>query len=183
MLTLDRMYVNGEYIEPQGKEIQQLINPATQEVIGQVVLGNEDDARLAIAAGCTVVIKPSELSALQTERITEAFHHAGLQKGVINVVNGYGHTVGAEFTRNPDVALISFTGSTCVGKEILKGAAETLKRVTLELGGKSPNIILDDVDYTKVIPVAVAQGFMNNGQACVAGTRLLVPEHRLQEVK
>ncbi|MCU6798169.1 aldehyde dehydrogenase family protein [Paenibacillus sp. WQ 127069] len=137
----------------------------------------------AIAAGCPVVIKPSELSAIQTQMITECFHKANIPAGVINVVNGLGQTVGAEMTRNPDIAMISFTGSTLVGKEIRRGAVDTMKRVTLELGGKSPNIILDDADFSTAIPTAIKQCFTNNGQACVAGTRLLVPKHRLEEVK
>jgi aldehyde dehydrogenase (NAD+) len=137
----------------------------------------------AIAAGCTAVIKPSEMSALQTQVLTECLHEAGLPKGVFNIVNGRGDVVGAEITRHPDIAKISFTGSTLVGKTIARGAVDTLKRVTLELGGKSPNIILDDADLTTAIPMAVAAGYMNSGQACIAGTRLLVPENRLGEVK
>lgn len=137
----------------------------------------------AIAAGCTAVIKPSEMSALQTQLLLECFHEAGLPAGVYNVVNGYGHVVGAEITRNPGIAKISFTGSTVVGKTIAKGAVDTMKRVTLELGGKSPNIILDDADLQQAIPMAITAAFMNSGQACIAGTRLLVPESRLDEVK
>lgn len=136
----------------------------------------------AVAAGCTTVIKPSEMSAGQTQVITECFHEAGLPKGVINIVNGLGTVVGAEITRNPDVAKISFTGSTVVGKAIAKGAVDTMKRVTLELGGKSPNIILDDADLQTAIPTAVFGAYMNNGQACIAPTRLLVPEEKLAEV-
>jgi aldehyde dehydrogenase (NAD+) len=102
---------------------------------------------------------------------------------VFNIVNGRGDTVGAEFTRHPDVAKISFTGSTAVGKTIARGAAETMKRVTLELGGKSPNILLDDADFEAAIPLALAAATMNSGQACLAGTRLLVPENRMDEVK
>ena len=136
----------------------------------------------AIAAGCTVVVKPSEMSALQTQLIAECFHEAGLPKGVCNIVNGLGNVVGAEITNHPDVAKISFTGSTIVGKAIAKGAVDTMKRVTLELGGKSPNLILDDADLNKVIPMAVFGAYMNSGQACIAPTRLLVPENRLEEV-
>ncbi|KMQ65300.1 aldehyde dehydrogenase [Chryseobacterium sp. FH2] len=136
----------------------------------------------AIAAGCTTVIKPSEMSAQQTQLIAECFHEAGLPKGVFNIVNGSGHIVGAEITRNPDIAKISFTGSTVVGKTIAKGAIDTMKRVTLELGGKSPNIILDDANLSEAIPMAVFGAYMNNGQACIAPTRLLVPETKLDEV-
>lgn len=136
----------------------------------------------AIAAGCTVVIKPSEMSSLQTQVLMEAFHDAGLPKGIINFVTGLGNIVGAELTTNPDIAKISFTGSTAVGKSIAKNAAETMKRLTLELGGKSPNIILDDADLDQAIPMAVYGAYMNSGQACIAPTRLLVPEEKLDEV-
>lgn len=137
----------------------------------------------AIAAGCTVVVKPSEMSAQQTQLISECFHEAGLPKGIFNIVNGLGDVVGAEISRNPNISKISFTGSTPVGKMIAKQAVDNLKRVTLELGGKSPNIILDDADLSKAIPMALAAAFMNNGQACVAGTRLLIPENKLEEIK
>ncbi len=135
----------------------------------------------AIAAGCTCVIKPSEMSAIQTQVLTECLHAAGLPPGVFNIVNGRGDVVGAELSANRDVAKISFTGSTAVGKAILRAGAETMKRVTLELGGKSPTVILDDADFEKAIPLAVAAGFQNNGQACIAGTRILIPEDRLAE--
>jgi len=137
----------------------------------------------AIAAGCTVVMKPSELSPLQTQVWLECLHEAGLPKGLCNVVIGRGDVVGAELVRNPDVAKISFTGSVAVGQTIMRDGAATMKRVTLELGGKSPNILLDDADLDKAIPTALAIAFMNSGQACVAGTRLLVPKARLDEVK
>ncbi|MFM0358145.1 aldehyde dehydrogenase family protein [Paraburkholderia nemoris] len=135
----------------------------------------------AIAAGCTAVIKPSEMSAIQTRIITEALHEAGLPAGVFNIVTGRGDTVGAEISAHPDVAKISFTGSTAVGKTILRTGAETLKRVTLELGGKSPVVILDDADFAEAVPLALQAGFMNSGQACIAGTRILVPQSRLAE--
>jgi len=137
----------------------------------------------AVAAGCTVVMKPSELSALQTRVWLECVDEAKLPKGLCNVVAGRGEVVGAELVRNPDVAKISFTGSAAVGRSIMRDGAATMKRVTLELGGKSPNILLDDADLKKAIPNAFIIGFMNNGQACVAGTRLLVPKSRLDEVK
>jgi len=137
----------------------------------------------AVAAGCTVVMKPSELSALQTRAWLECIHEAKLPKGLCNVVSGRGDIVGAELVRNPDVAKISFTGSAAVGRSIMRDGAATMKRVTLELGGKSPNILLDDADLKKAIPNAFIIGFLNNGQACVAGTRLLVPKSRFDEVK
>jgi aldehyde dehydrogenase (NAD+) len=137
----------------------------------------------AVAAGCTVVLKPSEMSSLQTRVMVEALHEADLPKGLLNVVTGLGNVVGAELTRNPDVAKISFTGSVAVGQSIMRDGAATMKRVTLELGGKSPTILLDDAVLDKAIPAALVLAFMNSGQACAAGTRLLVPKSRLDEVK
>jgi len=102
---------------------------------------------------------------------------------VFNVVTGLGTVVGAELVRNPDVAKISFTGSVAVGQQIMRDGAATMKRVTLELGGKSPTILLDDAALDKAIPSALILAFMNSGQACAAGTRLLVPKSRLDEVK
>jgi aldehyde dehydrogenase (NAD+) len=137
----------------------------------------------ALAAGCTVVIKPSEMSSLQTQVLLDAVNEAGLPNGIFNVVNGLGDTVGTELVRNPDVNKISFTGSAAVGEKIMRDGAVTMKRVTLELGGKSPNILLDDVDFGKAIPMALGAAFLNSGQACAAGTRLLVPSTRFDEVK
>ena len=136
----------------------------------------------AVAAGCTVVIKPSEMSSLQTRVLVEALHEAGLPNGLLNVVTGLGQVVGAELVRNPDVAKISFTGSVAVGESIMRDGAATMKRVTLELGGKSPTILLDDADLDRAIPVALVMAFLNSGQACAAGTRLLVPGQRLEDV-
>src|SRR5579863_10233611 len=137
----------------------------------------------AVAAGCTVVIKPSELSAIQTQVLVEALHGADLPKGLLNVVIGRGNIVGAELVRNPDVAKISFTGSVGVGKSIMRDGAETMKRITLELGGKSPTILLDDAVLDKAVPSALLMAFLNSGQACAAGTRLLVPKSRFDQVK
>ena len=136
----------------------------------------------AIAAGSTIVIKPSEMSAIQTQVLAECLHGAGLPKGVFNIVNGLGNVVGAELSRHPDIAKVTFTGSTAVGREILRGASDTFKRVTLELGGKGPNIILDDADLDVAIPAVLRMGFINSGQSCIAGTRVLVPNRRLDEV-
>jgi aldehyde dehydrogenase (NAD+) len=135
----------------------------------------------AMAAGCTAVIKPSEMSAIQTRIVTEALHEAGLPAGVFNIVTGRGEVVGATMSAHPDIAKISFTGSTVVGKTILRAGADTLKRITLELGGKSPFIVLDDANLDEAAPLALQAGFMNNGQACIAGTRILVSQQRLAE--
>jgi aldehyde dehydrogenase (NAD+) len=135
----------------------------------------------ALAAGCTVVIKPSEMSATQTQVLAEALHEAGLPPGVFNIVNGRGDVVGAELSSHPDVAKVTFTGSTAVGRSIMRSGAETMKRVTLELGGKGPNIILPDADVEAAVSNVVAVGFLNSGQACIAGTRVLAPRSRLPE--
>jgi aldehyde dehydrogenase (NAD+) len=137
----------------------------------------------AIAGGCTVVMKPSELSAMQTHIWLDCVHAAKLPDGLCNVVIGRGEVVGAELVRNPDVDKISFTGSQVVGQSIMRDGAATMKRVTLELGGKSPNILLEDAPLETAIPNALGIAFMNSGQACAAGTRLLVPKSRLEEVK
>ena len=293
MRSIDKLYIDGAFAEPHGSELFDLHNPATGQVIGQVRLGDREDARaaiaaarralpamsrttkaeriamlhrmhaavaarmeainaavveeygapatqadrltgfglasilqaaktleaydftrwindaevsmqplgvvgiitpwnsnmgficgklaMALAAGCTAVIKPSEMSAIQTQVLTEALHEAGLPPGVFNIVNGLGEVVGAEISTHPDVAKVSFTGSTAVGKAIVRAGADTLKRVTLELGGKSPTVILDDADFAQAVPLAVMAGFGNSGQACIAGTRVLVPERRLAE--
>ena len=136
----------------------------------------------ALAAGSTIVVKPSEMSAIQTQVMLEAMHEAGLPEGVFNAVNGYGNVVGAALSNHPDVAKISFTGSTATGRAILTAAAQTFKRVTLELGGKSPQIILPDADLDAALPLAVAYGFANSGQACIAGTRILAPRSRLDDI-
>src|ERR1700722_13756593 len=137
----------------------------------------------AIAAGCTVVIKPSEMSAMQNQVLMESFHEAGLPPGVINIVTDLGEIVGTELATTPDVSKIAFTGSTQIGKLVAKNALNTMKRFTLELGGKSPNIILDDAELSKAIPMAISACYLNNGQACIAASRLIVPEDRLDEVK
>ena len=134
----------------------------------------------ALAAGCSIVVKPSEMSALQTELITRALHEADIPPGLINIVTGTGPVVGAELSTHADVAKVSFTGSTATGRAILQAASATFKRVTLELGGKGPSLILDDADLDAAARIAAGAGLMNSGQACVAGTRILVSKARLQ---
>lgn len=294
MHSITQIYIDGAFITPRGEELADLFNPATEQKIGTVRLGNRDDAKAAIAAakgafpafsrttkaeridmlqrlsaavsaredelvaamseeygaphyfvgfavqhavsafldmaktlenydftrqigraevtmqplgvvaaitpwnsnygfiasklasaiasGSTMVIKPSEMSAVQTQVFTECLHSAGLPKGVFNIVNGRGDVVGDEFSTHPDIAKVTFTGSTAVGKQIVKSAADTLKRVTLELGGKGPNIILADADLGETIPTVLMSALMNSGQACIAGTRIMVPESRLPEI-
>jgi len=136
----------------------------------------------ALAAGCASIIKPSEFSPLQTRVVAEAFHDADLPPGVVNVLPGRGSDVGDELSTNPGVARISFTGSTPTGKLIARAAVDTMKRVSLALTGKSATVLLDDADFRTTVPLALNAAFMNNGQACVAGTRLLVPRARQAEV-
>jgi aldehyde dehydrogenase (NAD+) len=140
-------------------------------------------ASVALAAGCTVVLKPSERGVWQAWPVVQAIADAGLPDGVVNVVFGRGDPVGNALTRHPDVAKVSLTGSTATGKAIARNGIDTMKRVTLELGGKSPMILLDDVDLAKAVPFALRMGLFNNGQACIAGTRILVPQSRVDEVK
>jgi aldehyde dehydrogenase (NAD+) len=121
------------------------------------------------------------MSALQTQVIAEALHDAGLPAGVFNIVNGRGDVVGEEIARHPDIAKISFTGSSAVGEHLVTAGAATMKRVTLELGGKSPTVVLEDADFAGVMPLVLQAGFANSGQACIAGTRILVPRARLAE--
>lgn len=294
MRNIDRIYIDGAFVTPHGSERFDLFNPATEERIGSVRLGDREDLRLAVAAakrafpamarttkveriamlhrlrdavtarrddliaamteeygapayfsgfsvqntasifevmaasvedyafertagssavtmlplgvvgaitpwnsnfgfiatklahaigsGSTIVIKPAEQSAIQTQVLLECLHEAGLPKGVLNVVNGTGAEVGAALTAHPDVALITFIGSTPAAKIIQRSTLETMKRLVLELGGKSPTVILDDADLDAAIPTALMSGFANSGQACVAGSRILVPRARREEI-
>jgi aldehyde dehydrogenase (NAD+) len=136
----------------------------------------------ALAAGCASVIKPSELGPIQAQVVAEALHQAGLPPGVFNIVIGRGSDVGDELSRHPDVAKLSFTGSTATGKLIARAGIDTMKRVSLALTGKSASILLDDADLASAVPLALNAAFMNNGQACVAGSRLLVPRARMDAV-
>ena len=135
----------------------------------------------ALAAGCTVVLKPSEVTPLNAYLLAEAIDEVGLPAGVFNLVIGTGPEVGGALTAPPEVDMVSFTGSGRAGKEVTKSAADTIKRVALELGGKSANIILDDVDPAAVAAGAVFGCFINSGQTCSALTRVLVPRSREQE--
>ena len=136
----------------------------------------------ALAAGNTVVLKPDEHAPLIALELMKEFEAAGLPAGVLNVVVGDGEPAGAHLSSHPDVRKVAFTGSTAVGKSILGASAETMKRVTLELGGKGPNIILDDADLDVAIDGSIFACMANNGQACEAGTRLLVPAIHRDEI-
>ena len=129
----------------------------------------------ALAAGCTMVLKPSEIAPLNAILWAEVLHEAGVPKGVFNLVNGDGPTVGDALARHPDVDMMSFTGSTRAGISVAKSAADTVKRVHQELGGKSANIILGDADIERAVSKGVAGCFGNSGQSCNAPTRMFVP--------
>jgi aldehyde dehydrogenase (NAD+) len=137
----------------------------------------------ALAAGCTVVLKPSEVAPLNAFALAEIFEQVGLPAGVFNLVSGLGPVVGEAIAAHPDVDMVSFTGSTRAGKRVSELASVTVKRVALELGGKSANVILDDADLAKAVPDGVQKCFLNSGQTCSALTRMLVPRQRLSEVE
>jgi acyl-CoA reductase-like NAD-dependent aldehyde dehydrogenase len=136
----------------------------------------------ALAAGCTVVLKPSEVTPLNAYLLTEVIDSVGLPAGVFNMVIGAGPEVGAAIAAHPDVDMVSFTGSGAAGKAVQKAAADNVKRVHLELGGKSANIVLDDADIDSIAAGAVFGCFLNSGQTCSALTRLLVPASRHDEI-
>lgn len=136
----------------------------------------------ALAAGCACILKPAEDTSLTAVRLCELLVEAGLPEGVINLVTGYGRTAGAALAEHPGVDKVAFTGSTATGKAIATAAAGNLKKVTLELGGKSPNIILADADLEKAIPAAAMAVFFNSGQTCTAATRLYVQDAIYDEV-
>jgi aldehyde dehydrogenase (NAD+) len=135
----------------------------------------------ALAAGCTMILKPSEYTPTSALIFAEILHEAGVPKGVFNLVNGLGPEVGAAMADHPGIDMISFTGSTRAGIDVAQRAAPTVKRVSQELGGKSPNIILDDADLQKAIAGGVAHCFNNSGQSCNAPTRMLVPQVKMKE--
>jgi aldehyde dehydrogenase (NAD+) len=127
-----------------------------------------------LASGCTMVLKPAEEASLVALRIGELLVEAGVPAGVVNIVTGFGDPVGTTLTAHPDVDKVAFTGSTAVGQEIVRAAAGNLKRVTLELGGKSPDVVFADADLRRAVPGAAMGVFANSGQACCAGTRIFV---------
>ena len=135
----------------------------------------------ALAAGCTMVLKPSEVTPLNAIILTEVFDKAGVPAGVFNLVNGDGPTVGSAIAAHPEIDMVSFTGSTRAGVQVAKNAADTVKRVTQELGGKSANIVLEDADLAKAVKGGVQGCFMNSGQSCNAPTRMFVPASKHAE--
>jgi acyl-CoA reductase-like NAD-dependent aldehyde dehydrogenase len=137
----------------------------------------------ALAAGCTVVLKPSEITPVSVFMLAEAIDQAGFPPGAFNLVTGLGSVVGERLTEHPDVDMISFTGSTAAGKRVAAVAAQTVKRVALELGGKSANVLLDDADFPAAVTAGVAACYLNAGQTCSALTRMIVPRSHLAEVE
>lgn len=136
----------------------------------------------ALATGCTMVLKPSEVAPLSALLLAEVLDEAGVPAGVFNLVNGDGPTVGSAMSAHPDIDMMSFTGSTGAGRQVMKNGADTIKRVALELGGKSANILLDDADFGKMVAQGVMSCMNNSGQSCNAPTRMLVPQSRMDEV-
>ena len=135
----------------------------------------------ALAAGCTMVLKPSEIAPLNAIVVAKILHEAGVPAGVFNLVNGDGPTVGAALSSHPDIDMMSFTGSTRAGIQVAKNAADTVKRVAQELGGKSANIVLEDADLKAAVTAGVRGCFTNSGQSCNAPTRMLVPASKHAE--
>jgi betaine-aldehyde dehydrogenase len=136
----------------------------------------------ALAAGCTVVLKPSEVAPLNAFILADIIDAVGLPKGVFNLVTGYGPVVGESMAKHPGVDMVSFTGSTRAGKRVSEVAAQTVKRVALELGGKSASVVLEDADIAAAVKGTMSACFLNSGQTCSAHTRLLVPESKYAEV-
>ncbi len=137
----------------------------------------------ALAAGCTMVLKPSEYSPFSAILWAKVMHEAGVPAGVFNLINGDGPHVGAPLSSHPGIDMVSFTGSTRAGTEVAKNAAASVKRVHQELGGKSPNVLLDDADFERAVKQSVLHVFQNSGQSCNAPTRMLVPANKLAEVE
>src|SRR6185312_8287438 len=135
----------------------------------------------ALAAGCTMVLKPSEVAPLNAIIFAEIMDAAGVPAGVFNLVNGDGINVGVPLASHPDLDMVSFTGSTRAGIEVARNAAPTVKRVSQELGGKSPNIVLDDEAFAKGVAAGVSAMMLNSGQSCNAPSRMLVPNARMDE--
>src|SRR6185369_9977753 len=132
----------------------------------------------ALAAGCTVVLKPSEVAPLSAFILAEIIESVRLPRGLFNLVSGDGPTVGEAISGHPEIDMVSFTGSTNAGKRVSEAASKTVKRVALELGGKSANVILDDADLAKAVKAGVQNCYLNSGQTCSALTRMLVPRSK-----
>ena len=137
----------------------------------------------ALAAGCTMVLKPSEYSPFSAILWAKVMHEAGVPAGVFNLINGDGQNVGAPLSSHREIDMVSFTGSTRAGTEVARNAAASVKRVHQELGGKSPNVLLDDADFERAVKQSVLHVFQNSGQSCNAPTRMLVPAQKMAAVE
>ena len=186
-LHLEKMIETLETYEFEEVRGTTLIAKEPIGVVGMIALWNWPMNQImckvapAIAAGCTMVLKPSEIAPMSGLLFAEMMHEAGVPKGVFNLVNGDGPGVGEAISKHPDIEMVSFTGSTRAGILIAKSAADTIKRVHQELGGKSANILLDDVDLDTAVTKGVAGCFGNSGQSCNAPTRMFVPAGRMDE--
>jgi len=182
MSTLD-VLKNYQFEEPLGSAMV-----VREPIVGMITPWNWPLNQIAckvapaLAAGCTMILKPSEFTPTSALIFAEILHEAGVPKGVFNLINGLGPEVGAAMSEHPDIDMISFTGSTRAGIDVAKRAAPTVKRVSQELGGKSPNVILDDADLTKAVTGGVAHMFNNSGQSCNAPSRMIVPLSKMKEV-
>src|ERR1700684_1860086 len=174
-------------LAPQGRFLAYTVREPVG-VVGQIIPWNFPLLMAAwklgpaLAAGCTVVLKPAEQTPLSALRLGELIQEAGFPDGVVNILPGYGETAGAALAAHPDVDKVAFTRSTEVGKLILQAAAGNLKKVSLELGGKSPNVVLPDADLDSAIPGAASAIFFNQGQCCCAGSRLYIEKKAFDKV-
>lgn len=177
----------ADFMEKQGGEVypmeEEYLNYTRYEPVGVAALITPWNVPFmlttwklgpCLAAGNTAVIKPAETTPLSVSLLGEIAKEAGIPDGVVNVVHGLGSVVGTMLTTHPEVDLISFTGSTATGKRIMKNGADSLKKVSFELGGKAANIVFEDANLDKAIPVSIQAAFMNSGQICLAGSRILV---------
>lgn len=184
----------ADFVEKQGDEAypmdENFLNYTRYEPVGVAGLITPWNAPFmlttwklgpCLAAGNTAVIKPAELTPLSISLLGEIAQQAGIPDGVVNVIHGSGKTVGTWVTEQPEIDLISFTGSTVTGKQIIKNGANTLKKTSFELGGKAANIIFEDADLSKAVPTSIQAAFLNSGQVCLAGSRILVQRTILDE--
>ncbi|WP_158810340.1 aldehyde dehydrogenase family protein [Beijerinckia sp. L45] len=185
---IEGKYINISALAAPGMQFASMVRPEPVGVVGQIIPWNFPllmaawKLAPALTTGCTVVLKVAEETPLSALRLGELILEAGVPAGVVNIIAGFGETAGAALAGHPDVDKVAFTGSTEVGRLIVQAASRDLKKVSLELGGKSPNIILKDADLSQAIPGATAAIFFNHGQCCNAGSRLFVHKSIFEEV-